>query len=172
MQLIEQLQRRLITFGLIFISVGFIYGVAYNFYVNRDALLQLKDDYMPAFSQLTEEIISQADGSRALVEIGQTNIRSTQYKRAIGAHAHAINLGLLLILVGMVFSFVMQNSKKARLVAYLLVFGISVYPLGLALQAAGLKLLGEGFALFGATSVVIGFALLLKALFSYGKKIE
>lgn len=161
----QELQVRLILAGLLIILVGFFYGLVYVFVVNHDPLLQLKDNYEPAFTQLTQQLKSEQIDKNILDTVDTISEKSTRFRRAIGAHTHSINLGLLLILLALLFNTAFANSTYKSYIATFMGLGVISYPLGLGLQAAGLILIGEGFALLGAVVVITCIALFLSKLF-------
>jgi FtsH-binding integral membrane protein len=89
-----------------------------------------------------------------LNSIDSVNARSVEYQRAIGAHTHAIYLGLVIIVLGLVLNFALGNSRYKSHIAISLGAGAVIYPLGLALQASGNIRAGEGLALLGSVAVI------------------
>lgn len=161
----ESLQRRLIICGVSLILVGLLFGIGFSFVSDHTSVMKLKDWYQPAFVGLSEDLVSKTGGeSRRLEMIESISERATDYRRAVGAHAHAINLGLVMIILGLIFAFTFSDNKHARWVARMLALGGCVYPAGLALQAFGLIFLGEAFALVGAGLVLAGLGSILLAL--------
>jgi hypothetical protein len=164
----ESLQRRLIVFGVGLILVGLVYGHAYSLISNHTALLTIKDDYQAIFVDVTQAVDKNDIEAFSLNDIDEVNSKSTRYRRAVGAHAHAINLGLLITIIGLIFSFVLAGNKHACKIGYGLLAGSICYPTGLALQATGQILAGEALALTG-TCLVLGclsitlFIVLLKS---------
>ncbi|MBT7951520.1 MAG: hypothetical protein HN764_07840 [Gammaproteobacteria bacterium] len=150
----EPLQKRLVVCGVGLILAGLVYGHAYSFISNHTALLTIKDDYQAIFVDVTRSVNTNAGGSFASNDIDDINSKSTQHRRAVGAHAHAINLGLLITIIGLILSFALAGNKHACKIGYGLLTGSICYPTGLALQAMGLVLAGEAFALLGAALVL------------------
>lgn len=161
----EKLQRNLVICGLCLIVSGFVYGLGYTILVEHRALLELKDAYGSAFVEFTQGMEASKTGEGILDSFDEIKESSVRYRRAIGAHTHAINLGLLVILLGTIFSFALGKTKKGRWVALLFITGAFTYPTGLALQALGLVWAGEVFAVLGSGAVVASLAILLAALF-------
>lgn len=160
----DKVQKNLTICGLCLIVFGFVYGLGYTFWVEHKALLELKDAYSTTFLELTRDIRNNALDNGLLASVEEVGERSVHYRRAIGAHTHAINLGLLMILLGVLFPFAMSGTAKGRWVPYLFVAGTFVYPTGLALQAFGLVIAGEVFAILGSGSIVASIAVILIAL--------
>ena len=150
----EKLQLRLIITGLVIILVGFLYGMFHTIAVDHAPRLQLREDYQVAFTQAADSGLDDRTSQSTLNSIDSVNARSVEYQRAIGAHTHAIYLGLMIIILGLVFNFALANSRYKSHIAISLGVGTVIYPLGLALQASGLIKTGEVFALLGSVAVI------------------
>ncbi len=150
----ESLQRRLVVCGVGLILVGLVYGHAYSLISNHTALLTIKDDYQAIFVDVTQAVDKNDNEAFSLNDIDEVNSNSTRYRRAVGAHAHAINLVLLITIIGLIFSFVLAENKHACKIGYGLLVGSICYPTGLALQATGQIFAGEALALTGACLVL------------------
>lgn len=165
----ESLQRHLVVCGVGLILAGLVYGHAYSLISNHTALLTIKDDYQAIYVDVSQAVDKNASESDILDDINIVNAKSTRYRRAVGAHAHAINLGLLITIVGLIFSFALAGSRHASKIAYGFLTGCICYPVGLALQAMGQVVAGEAFALLGASlvlaclSITLFFVLILPA---------
>lgn len=159
----DNLQKKFVVTGIGLIALGFVYGFGYTLIVDHAALLVLKDNFGSVFVQVAQEIESGAVTTGAVGNLDHLLDSSVRYRRAIGAHTHAINLGLLIILFGFLFALV--EGKKGRFSAVLFAFGAFFYPFGLALQAMGWVLAGEFFSVLGSGSVIFGVGILLQSLF-------
>ena len=62
--------------------------------------------------------------------IDSVNARSVKYQRAIGAHTHAIYLGLVIIILGLLLNFALGNSRYKSYIAISLGAGAAIYPTG------------------------------------------
>lgn len=161
----ENLQLRLILTGLIVILAGFLYGMVYTVAVDHVPRLTLHDDYGSSFGKLAEN----NSATSASDEIAQVRDRSVKVQRAIGAHTHAIYLGLVIIILGLLFNVALAETRYKSQVANALCAGVILYPLGLALQASGLVLAGEGLALLGSITVIACVSLFLFRLLTLQK---
>lgn len=161
---VEYIQRRTIVIGLVLIIIGFLYGFGYSYLVNHESLLQRRDAYEPVFIHLAQDFDTTKE-SEVLDSLNQISQQNVAYIRAVGAHTHAINLGLLVIFVGLLLAVAFDNYEKARWLVISLLGGACAYPAGLALQSAGFVVAGEVFALLGSAAVVIALGLFFCALF-------
>ncbi|MFT5132326.1 MAG: hypothetical protein ACI9SC_000791 [Gammaproteobacteria bacterium] len=150
----EKLQLRLIITGLVIILLGFLYGMVHTLAVDHAPRLQLREDYKVAFTQAADRGLDDRTSKSTLNSIDSVNARSVEYQRAIGAHTHAIYLGLVIIVLGLVLNFALGNSRYKSHIAISLGAGAVIYPLGLALQASGNIRAGEGLALLGSVAVI------------------
>ena len=150
----EKLQLRLVITGLVIILIGFLYGMVHTIAVDHQPRLQLKDDYKVAFTQIADRGFDDRTSKSTLNRINSVNTSSVEYQRAIGAHTHAIYLGLMIIILGLLLNFVLVNSRYKTHIAISLGAGAVIYPLGLALQASGMIQAGEVLALLGSIAVI------------------
>lgn len=162
----QTLQRGLVICGVSLILSGLVFGIGFGFVADHASVMTVKDWYQPAFVGLSEGLANKTGNMSdhmALIEsIGQ---RATQYRRAVGAHAHAINLGLVMIILGLILGFAFTDKRYAKWVAWALAVGGCVYPVGLVLQAFGLVFLGEAFSVMGAGLMLAGLGSILLVLF-------
>ena len=162
----EKFQLRLLITGLILILAGFLYGMVHTISVEHSPRLQLREDYKVAFTQAAEEGLNAQSSETTMNSIASVNARSVEYQRAIGAHTHAIYLGLMLIILGLILNFALDDFRYKSHIAISLAAGAAIYPLGLALQAGGLILAGEAFALLGSVTVIGCIGLIVLKLLS------
>ena len=158
----EKIQLRLVILGLAFILTGFLYGMVHTISVEHEPRLSLKDNYTVAFAGIADSKAEASDSTFSYIE--DMNRRSVEYQRAIGAHAHAIYLGVLIIVFAFLLNIALSEFRYKKQVAVALELGVVTYPLGLALQASGLILAGEALALLGSVTVVACTALVLMML--------
>ncbi len=161
----EKFQLRLIITGLLLILIGFLYGMFHTLAVDHAPRLQLREDYKIAFSQAADKGLDERTSKSTMNSIASINARSVEYQRVIGAHTHAIYLGLMIIILGLVLNFALGKSPYKSHIAIALGAGAAIYPLGLALQASGMILLGEGMALLGSVAVIACIGLIVLKLF-------
>ncbi len=157
----EKIQLRLVITGLILILVGFLYGMVHTIAVDHAPRLQLREDYKVAFTQAADKGLDDLAFRSTLNSIDSVNNRSVKYQRAIGAHTHAIYLGLMIIILGLLFNFALTNFPYKAQTAIALGAGVIAYPMGLGLQASGFILAGEVFALLGSVTVITCMGLIL-----------
>ena len=82
---------------------------------------------------------------------------SIEQRRAAAVHTHTINVGLLMILVGIFLPLLTQpGALHARQPAAMVVSGV-LYCTGLVLQYGGAVLAGEILAGVGAVSLIATF---------------
>ncbi len=156
----ENIQLRLVTCGLFIILLGFLYGLFHAFSTGHTPRMSSREDYKGAFEQLAEQNLTKADSENIHAKLEQVNERSVEQQRAIGAHTHAIYLGLLVSLVGLLLGVICTSLDQARRIALAIGSGVIIYTLGLATQAAGFILAGEALALLGSLLVIGSIAVL------------
>ena len=156
----EKIQIRLVNCGLIIILVGFLYGLIHAYGTSHTPRMSSRDDYREAFTQLAEDSSREAGKQDIMAGIEKVNDRSVRHQRAIGAHTHAIYLGLLVSLIGLLLGVISTSDTVAKRIALAIGSGVLVYPLGLATQAAGFILAGEALALLGSLLVICSVAVI------------
>ncbi|NKB36873.1 MAG: hypothetical protein GKR93_06835 [Gammaproteobacteria bacterium] len=150
----EKIQLRLVITGLLLILLGFLYGMIHTIAVDHAPRLQLREDYKVAFTQAADKGFDNRTSKSTMNNIESVNARTIEYQRAIGAHTHAIYLGLMITILGLVLNFALANSPYKFHIMGALGAGAAIYPLGLALQASGMILAGEVMALLGSVAVI------------------
>jgi hypothetical protein len=162
----EKLQLRLVITGLILILIGFLYGMVHTISVDHTPRLQLREDYRVAFTQAADKGLDERTSKSILNSIDSVNNRSVDFQRAIGAHTHAIYLGLMIVILGLLLDVALGNSRYKSHIVTSLGAGAAIYPLGLALQSSGLIMAGEALALLGSLAVIGCIGLIVLNLFS------
>jgi hypothetical protein len=146
--------RRFIVAGLVLIAAGFVFGLLFSLSVDHEARLVAHDAYRPVF-----ELIAR-DGSGADWQPVEEAVstRSVAHRRAADVHGHCINLGILLILLGLLLPAAgeVRGPRTALLPA--LAASAFVYPLGLFLQYLTFKAAGEIVSALGAIGVIAACA--------------
>ena len=150
----EKIQLRLVICGLSIILLGFLYGLFHAYSTAHTPRMSSRDDYQGAFAQLAEQSTESSDSETILGKVERVSSRSVKHQRAIGAHTHAIYLGLLISLTGLFLGVITTNLTLAKRIALAISCGVLIYPLGLATQAAGFILAGEALALLGSLLVI------------------
>lgn len=160
-------QQPILIFGLGIVVAGFVYGFAYNFGVDHTPLLKMKEaPYETTFLQLAQGIDSEE--AAALPDaLNQIKEKTVSYTRAIGAHTHAIYLGVLVVVLGVLYPLVRRSAGWLRQVVRLFIAGACIYPTGLTLQVFGYVLAGEALAVIGSGSVIFSLALICMQLLKF-----
>ena len=146
----------LVVVGLALILGGFLFGLAFSYAVDHQARLVAYDAYQPVFELLSRE------GAAANWQDLQSRIneRSIAHRRAADVHTHSINMGILLILLGLVSPVVAKRESTSERWLLGLVAAGCVYPAGLLLQFVGLTRSGEIVAAVGAALAIVTLAAL------------
>lgn len=145
--------QRLTIVGLLLILAGFAFALLFSWSVGHQPRLVAHDAYQPVF-----EAIAGGGEWRELEE--EITASSVTHRRAADVHGHSINMGILLILIGLFAPLASANGDRDyRLLAGMAAAAV-VYPAGLFLQFLGLKLAGEVVSAIGAASAVAVLAAL------------
>jgi hypothetical protein len=77
--------------------------------------------------------------------------------RLVQAHAHALNLCILLITGALLLQQSRFSEVGRRRIAFTLMVGVMVYPIALVIDANSTGVVSHGLALLGAGLVIVGF---------------
>jgi hypothetical protein len=151
--------RRLTLMGLLLIFTGFVFALFFSWSVDHQPRLVSHDAYQPLF----EAIISGGNGANEHWREIEDEIsrNSVLQRRAADVHGHSVNMGILMILVGLLAPLATRNMGAAdyRLLLAMAVTSV-VYPVGLFLQFLGLNPGGEVVSAIGAAGAVTTLAML------------
>lgn len=146
--------RLLLLAGLLLILAGFLFGIGFSLAVDHQARLVAYDDYGPVFASLGDAEVAPNE-----VDAGADQ-RSVAHRRAMDVHTHSVNLGILLLLIG-VLSPLLSSAGTARPRGLLWLAGAAwLYPAGLLLQFLGSVRAGEIVAAIGAAVIIVAFAVI------------
>jgi hypothetical protein len=146
--------RRFIVAGLVLVAAGFVFGLVFSLSVDHEARLVAHDAYRPVFELIARE----GSGAEWQPVEKAVSARSVAHRRAADVHGHSINMGILLILLGLLLPAAgdMRGPRTALLPT--LAASAFVYPLGLFLQSLSFKVAGEIVSALGAVGVIAAFA--------------
>lgn len=149
--------KRFVVAGLILILAGLLFGLVFSYSVDHRTRLTTNDAYQPVF-ELISEGAEDTDWQTLLREI---NSASRVYARAIDVHTHSVNMGILVMLMGLLYPVFSGGRRFAEVLAIGFVLAAWLYPAGLMLQMFQSTLLGEVIAALGAGLGIGTFTLLL-----------
>ena len=157
-------QTRLVLTGLILVFAGFLFGLAFSLSVDHQPRLVAHEAYEPVFEQIGTGVSEEMWRGTAAA-ISQVSIA---HRRAAAVHGHLTNMGIVLMLVGLLAPLLAMARDRAQeagaaggkeggagsaLLAGLVASAI-VYPMGLFLQFLRFTLAGEIVAALGAVGVI------------------
>jgi hypothetical protein len=154
--------RKLLIFGGVSLAVfGMLYGLHYAIFIEHQTLDHLGGSLATAFVRGAERRLPEAHA--ALDAYGSTKY---DYVRQVDAHSHWIGLAMLMMVMGVVFDSVGFSERVRYLIAWGLVLGGVIFPLGVLLQtqthgggfATALAIAGSGLVIASLAAIAIGFA--------------
>ena len=154
--------RKLLVFGGISLAVfGMLYGLHYAIFIEHQTLDRLGGSLATAFVHGAERKLPEAHA--ALEAYGSTKY---DYVRQVDAHSHWIGLAMLMMVMGVVFDSVGFSERVRYLIAWGLVLGGVVFPLGVLLQtqthggalASAMAIAGSGLVVASLAAIAVGFA--------------
>jgi hypothetical protein len=151
--------RRLIVTGLALILGGFLFSLAFSLSVDHQARLVAHEAYQPVLEDIVTDIENE-DWRSLTAGITKTSIA---HRRAADVHGHSINMGILLILIGLLTPLLAAGNAGTgndnRLIVVLALSAV-VYPAGLLLQYLTFTVAGEIVAALGAVAAILSLATL------------
>lgn len=158
------LTQRTVLAGLVLILLGFLFALAHSLAYGHQARLAAHDAYRPVFEEIA------ASGNEADWRKTQAAITaiSVAHRRAADTHGHAVNMGILVILIGLLTPLFERarsddvGTPRGAGIAFVLFAGL--YPVGLFLQYLRLTTAGEAVAAVGAVGAIACLAWLFLKL--------
>jgi len=152
--------KRVLLFGGIGLALlGMTYGLWYAVFAEHQALDGIGASLASSFS-------AAANGDQALSSQAMEQYREAKYRydRQVDAHGHWIGLAMVLIVLGIGFDGVHFSARQRLVVAWLLLSGAVLFPLGVLLQTVShgsgprvLAVLGSALVIVPLGAAVVGF---------------
>ncbi len=154
------ISRLVMLAGLALVVAGLAFALGVSYFVDHEARLVAYDAYQPTF----EAVMQDAIDSKWQAELAQANRISVAHRRAADVHTHSVNMGILLILIGLLMPLLSRLKKQSPWVLWAMISSAWIYPLGLLLQFAGLTQVGEALAALGAALAIAALVWLFRIL--------
>ncbi|MGH9744885.1 MAG: hypothetical protein ACRD59_02090 [Candidatus Acidiferrales bacterium] len=146
--------RKLLIFGGLALAVwGMGYGIWYAVFIEHQTLDGLGGALATGFMRAAENRI--AESQAALADAAS---RSFMYVRQVDAHGHWIGLGLLLLILGIAFDRVGFGARARISLAWALLAGAILFPLGVLLETWNRGMGPQAVAIAGSALVILGLA--------------
>ncbi|MBI4306881.1 MAG: hypothetical protein HY678_11235 [Chloroflexi bacterium] len=140
---------------------GMVFGLAINYAADHRARLALNEAYDPVFALLSEG----ADAEAVNMRHSRISGTSLRHSRAMDFHTHSINMGILVLLAGLLYPMIPARRAIDAWAITGLAIAAWLYPGGLLLQFFGMRLAGEILAAAGAVLAIITFLMLVIRLY-------
>jgi len=154
--------RKVLIFGGVALAAfGMLYGLHYAVFVEHQTLDGMGASLMAVFTSAAARNMPQAHAS--LQSYADTKYK---YIRQVDVHSHWIGLAMLMIVLGVAFDSTALSSRMQTLVAWGLLTGSVVFPLGVMLQtltrgselANACAIAGSGLVIVSLAVTAVGFA--------------
>ena len=146
--------RRLLIIGGIALAIwGMSYGLWYAVFAEHKALDNIEASLAGSFAAAAER-------NPAVIEASLQRYREAKYvyDRQVDVHGHWIGLAMLLIVLGIGFERVVFSERRRLLLAWGLLAGAVVFPLGVLLQTMSHGPFPRAVAVAGSALVIAGLA--------------
>jgi hypothetical protein len=146
--------RRLLLVGGIALAIlGMSYGLWYAVFAEHQALDGIGSSLTSSFQAAAARDTARAENS--LLHYRQAKYA---YDRQVDVHGHWIGLAMLLIVLGIGFDQVGLAEKWKRLLAWALLLGSALFPLGVLMQTWMQGPLPKAVAVAGSVIVIAALA--------------
>lgn len=151
----DRAQKLIFIAGLVLILAGLLFGLGHTYYVNHGTRLVSNDSYEPVFSMISDRHMTVAwqELQQEIHSINRLNAR------AIDVHTHSINMGILVLMLGLMFPLLITGRPSDIPLLLGFVTATWIYPIGLTLQMFELNIAGEIIAALGACLATVIFIL-------------
>ena len=152
-------KRVLLLGGIGLALLGMTYGLWYAVFAEHQALDGIGASLASGFSAAANR--DQARSSQAMEQYREAKYR---YDRQVDAHSHWIGLAMVLIVLGFGFDSVHFPAKQKLVLAWVLLAGAVLFPLGVLLQTLShasapriVAILGSAMVIVSLAAAVLGF---------------
>lgn len=146
-------RRLLVVSGAALAIWGMSFGLYYALFAEHQALDKIGSSLAASFVEGARgDLIASHDALQAYADT-QFN-----YVRSVDVHSHWIGLAMLLIVLGIAFERVRLTEGRQKLLAWSLVIGSAIFPIGVILQMFDRGIIPQAVAAIGAGLVIIALA--------------
>jgi hypothetical protein len=153
--------RKLLLFGgIVLMILGMSYGLWYAVFAEHQALDRIGGSLAAGFSSAAARNSAGVDAA-----LGQYREAKYVYDRQVDVHSHWIGLAMLLVILGIAFDRVGFSESVKTLLAWGLLLGAFLFPLGVFLQSfnhasfpRAVAIAGSGLVVGCLACVVLGIA--------------
>jgi hypothetical protein len=152
--------RRLLLFGGVALAIlGMSYGLWYAVFAEHQALDGIGHSLASGFQAAAER--NSVARESLLLQYRQAKYA---YDRQVDVHGHWIGLAMLMIVLAIAFDHVVLSEKLKRLLAWALLLGAALFPLGVLMQTwshgalpRAVAIVGSALVIAALTGIVVGF---------------
>jgi len=152
--------RKILLFGGVALAIiGMSYGLWYAVFAEHQALDGIGHSLTSGFQAAAEKNSAEAGNS-----LQQYREAKYAYDRQVDVHGHWIGLAMLLVVLAIAFDHVALPEKLKLLLAWALLFGAALFPLGVLIQTwshgalpRATAILGSALVIAALVGVVFGF---------------
>jgi len=145
--------RILIISGLLLVIWGMSYGLWYAVFDEHQTLVRMGASLASAFAQAAKRELPAANA--ALNDYAAARF---EYVREVDVHSHWSGLAVLLFVLGLMFEQVAFEERKRRMLAWALVAGSFLFPLGVILQTVWPGPVTQGVAAVASGLLIVALA--------------
>jgi hypothetical protein len=141
--------------GLGLAALGMLFGLYYAVFIEHQALDKMGGSLATAFIHAAER--DRGSSESALITYGETRY---DYVRQVDVHSHWVGLAMLMIVFGVLFDEVAFGERIRFWIAFALLMGSVLFPLGVILETARLELFGSVLAIAGSALVMVALSVI------------
>jgi hypothetical protein len=153
--------RKILIFGgFILAAFSMLYGVYYALFIEHQTLDKLGGSLATSFVSAAER-----HGPESQAALAAYIATKFDYIRQVDCHSHWVGLAMLMIVLGFAFDAMAFPESIRRILAWGMLIGSILFPLGVILQTVdhgpwfrGLAVVGSGLVIASLAGVTAGFA--------------
>ncbi len=158
------MQRLLLLGALALIAFSSLAGLVHGQGVGHETLLALREQYQAAFTAAANR-----DAAGAVEALADAQAANRHYVRVIDAHTHFIKLAVVLVMAGLLLTWIDWSAGRQRLAGGLMLGGAVLFPASLYLQTMVAGPLFRVGAAAGAVAVIVAMTLFVVGIFRQGQ---
>lgn len=152
--------RKILMFGGVALAIlGMSYGLWYAVFAEHQALDGIGHSLTSGFQATAER-----NTAAAVSSLLQYREAKYAYDRQVDVHGHWIGLAMLLIVLAIAFDHIGLSEKSKRGLAWALLAGATLFPLGVLLQTWSHGALPRAIAILGSAMVMAALAAVVLGL--------
>ena len=153
-------RRVLLTWGIVWVPIWLIGGM----YI-APKIMPTREVEKTHFTEALNQAFA-GNLQKAGKELARGMAAKDNFQNRVGAHSHALNLALLMLILGLMRPFLGLPEKTKGIFAYVLVAGTLIMPMGILVDVVNVAA-GTSMMIIGGTLTIISLIVTLVGVIKY-----